>query len=67
MKYDRDIQCCTGYLCPLRERCVRWMNFHAYESRVHYFENEIPPHVMSARYDHKTNQCENLLRIRDIW
>lgn len=67
MKYDEDIKCCTGYLCPLHERCVRYMNFHAYESKYHDFDSEIPLDVMSAQYDYEKDECKNFLRICDIW
>ena len=43
------------------------MNFHAYESKYHDFDSEIPLDVIPSQYDNEKDECKNFLRICDIW
>ena len=42
------------------------MNFHAYESKYHDFDSEIPLPVLSAAYDYDTNKCGNFLSLWEV-
>lgn len=63
MTYNADITHCSGYLCPLAERCRRaqlsqiWANTPI-DKRPIYVS------FTSAKYDNRRNRCGNFLEIK---
>lgn len=61
MEYDVNTTHCSGYLCPLNEKCRRFELFVQWNEMEGGFENKPKPMFMSSRYDEKSDNCARFM------
>lgn len=63
MIYNADIAHCSGYLCPIADRCRRAQIFYIWDKMP---INKRPAKVsfISTKYDNKSDKCELFMAIK---
>lgn len=61
MKYNTDITHCSGYLCPLKEKCLRYKLFLEWDKM-----NPKPlVSFIQAMYDENKNKCSMFRKLKN--
>lgn len=61
MQYSADIAHCSGYLCPLAEKCKRW-NLLLMWDKMPMEERNPRTVFMSSEYNNDTGNCEYFIQ-----
>lgn len=53
MNYNKDITHCSGYFCPIADKCLRFELFKQWSEMV------VQPYAsfQASQYNHETNEC----------
>ena len=62
MNYNADIAHCSGYLCPLAEKCRRW-NLLMMWDKMPMDERNPRTVFMSSAYNEEIEKCEYFIQV----